>query len=82
MSINAIKQFVEKANQDETVQNSINTFTGMPEETYRKLISLAKEHGFEFTEKEWVSYPKCEEPGKSNHGFTEWSSDINVPWLK
>jgi len=82
MSIDSIKKFVEKANQDTEVQASIKSFTGIPEETYRKVINLAKEHGFEFTENEWKSYPKCDEPGKSNHGFDEWSSGIIVPWLK
>ncbi|MBF0449963.1 MAG: Nif11-like leader peptide family natural product precursor [Candidatus Magnetomorum sp.] len=82
MSNEVIKQFVNKANQDTSIQAGIKSFTGVPEETYRKVIKLAKEHGFEFTEDEWKSFPICDEPGKSKHGFTEWSSEIIVPWLK
>jgi len=82
MSIAAIDQFVEKANQDTSIQDSIKSFTGIPEETYRKVIELAKQHGFEFSAEEWKSYPKSNIPGRSPHGFTEWSSGILVPWLK
>jgi len=82
MSISAIEQFVEKANQDKGIQDSIKTYTGIPDESYRKMINLAKEHGFEFTTEEWKAFPKCNVPGKSLHGFSEWSSEILVPWLK
>jgi len=82
MSITAIEQFVEKANQDKSIQDKIKTYTGIPEESYRKMINLAKEHGFEFTAQEWKAFPKCNIPGKSPHGFTDWSSEILVPWLK
>jgi predicted ribosomally synthesized peptide with nif11-like leader len=82
MSITSIEQFVEKANQDKSIQDNIKTFTGIPDESYRKMINLAKEYGYEFTTQEWKDYPKSTAPGTSPHGFTEWSSEILVPWLK
>ncbi|ETR71558.1 MAG: hypothetical protein OMM_08055 [Candidatus Magnetoglobus multicellularis str. Araruama] len=83
MSITAIEEFVEKANQDSSIQDKIKSFTGIPEESYRKLINLANELGFDFTVQEWKAFPKCNIPGKSPHGFiNDWASGIIVPWLK
>ena len=82
MSQEAVKAFVDKVNEDEELQSTIATFTGIPEETYRKLIKLAKENDFEFTDDDWKNYPVCEEPGKSKHGYTEWSDQLIVPWMK
>jgi len=82
MAYEDIKDFVAQVNNDKSLQDQIKTFTGIPEETYRKIIDLAKTQGYKFTEEEWTSFPKCTEPNKSKHGFADWSSEILVPWLK
>ena len=82
MSHQAIQQFVTQVNNNPSLQEKIKGFTGIPEETYRKVVNLAQENGFDFSSEDWKKYPKCNEVGKSAHGFDEWSSSIIVPWLR
>lgn len=77
-----IKCFVEMVNNDATLQEKIKGFTGIPEESIRKLSNLAKENGLEFSPSDWKLAPKCEEEGKSAHGFSAWSEEIILPWMK
>ncbi|CAN2039468.1 Nif11 domain-containing protein [Candidatus Magnetomoraceae bacterium gMMP-15] len=82
MSQENIKKFVKIVNHDKSLQDKIKGFTGIPEESIRKLINLAKEIELEFTQQDWEKMPECETPGMSGHGFGAWSSEIILPWMK